>query len=127
LAETALLLHEPDVSADHAVAAAERAGGFGEASLAAYALDIAAAAFAETGRADVAATILGATERAREQLGLEPDEEETAMREDAAGHIRASITPAEMDRAWADGRALELDRAVEIASRAGARAAAEAS
>jgi non-specific serine/threonine protein kinase len=127
LAETALLQHEPDVSAERAVAAAGRAGGFGEASLAAYALDIAAAALAQAGRAEVAATILGATERAREQLGLEPDEEEVAMREDAAAHIRASIPSAEMDRAWAEGRALELDRVVEIASGAGARAEAEAS
>jgi hypothetical protein len=102
-------------AADWAVSGARRAMGFREESLAAFCLDVAAAALAEDGERGRAAPILAATERARERLGVAPDEDEVAIRERALGAIRASLDGAELEDAFARGSGLDLTQALELA------------
>jgi non-specific serine/threonine protein kinase len=115
LAETAVYRKLPEPAAEWATSGARRALGFGEESLAAYCLDVAAAALAEEGEGDRAAAILGATERARERLGMALDDEEKAMRDRALGAIQAELDGAELERALARGSDLDLTRALELA------------
>jgi predicted ATPase/class 3 adenylate cyclase len=114
LAETALLTNQPAEAAGWAVGAATRALGFGEESLAAYCLDIAAAALAEEGAVAPAAAILDSTDRARRRLGIVPDDEETAMRERGRRAIDAAGA-GEPDRARSEGTDLSLPAALELA------------
>jgi predicted ATPase/class 3 adenylate cyclase len=80
---------------------------------AAVGLDLWAVGAATGGDRHGAATILGATEAARESMGAELDEDEIVIRDLA----REAIGPADaVASAWADGRALELDAALEHAS-----------
>ena len=115
LAETAVFRKLPEPAAEWATSGARRALGFGEESLAAYCLDVAAAALAEEGERDRAAAILGATERARERLGMALDDEEEAMRDRALDAIRPTLEGDELDRALARGTDLDLTRALELA------------
>jgi predicted ATPase/class 3 adenylate cyclase len=115
LAETAVYRMLPEPAAEWAVSGARRALGFGEESLAAFCLDVAAAALAEEGERDRAAAILGATERARERMGLALDDDERAMRDRALAAIRPALDGAELTRAWARGSDLDLTRALELA------------
>ena len=115
LGETAVYRQLPEPAAGWAASGARRALGFREESLAAFCLDVAAAALAEEGERDRAAAILGATERARERLGLAPDEEETAIRDRALAAIRPALDGAELEAAWARGRDLDLPQALELA------------
>ncbi len=115
LGETAVYRKLPEPAADWAVSGARRALGFGEESLAAYCLDVAAAALAEHGERDRPAAILGATERARERLGLVPDEDETAIRDRALAAMRPALVGVDLERASARGRELDLSHALELA------------
>jgi hypothetical protein len=115
LAETAVYLRLPEPAAEWATSGARRALGFGEESLAAFCLDVAAAALAGEGERDRAAAILGATERARERLGMALDDGEKAMRDRALAAIRPVLDGAELERAWARGSDLDLVRALELA------------
>ncbi len=115
LGETAVFRKLPEPAADWAVSGARRALGFGEESLAAYCLDVAAAALAEDGERDRTAAILGATERARERLGLAPDEDETAIRDRALAAMGPVLDDVDLQRAWARGRELDLSGALELA------------
>jgi predicted ATPase/class 3 adenylate cyclase/uncharacterized membrane protein len=115
LAETAVYLRLPEPATEWATSGARRALGFGEESLAAYCLDVAATALAEEGERDRAAAILGATERARERLGMALDDEEKAMRDRAMAAIQPVLDGAELDRALARGSDLDLTRALELA------------
>jgi hypothetical protein len=63
--------------------------------LAAFCLEIAAAALAEDGERDRAAAILAATERARGRLGVAPDEDETAIRDRELAAIRPALDDTE--------------------------------
>jgi predicted ATPase/class 3 adenylate cyclase len=123
LAETAVYRKLPAPAADWAVSGARRAMGFREESLAAFCLDVAAAALAEDGERGRAAAILAATERARERLGVAPDEDEIAIRERALGAIRASLDGAELEDARAKGSGLDLTQALQLALGAGSPAA----
>jgi predicted ATPase/class 3 adenylate cyclase len=123
LAETAVYRKLPEPAADWAVSGARRAMGFREESLAAFCLDVAAAALAEDGERERAASILAATERARERLGVAPDEDEVAIRERAIGAIRASSDGAGLEDARARGSGLDLSQALELALGAGSAAA----
>jgi predicted ATPase len=118
LAETAILDSRPGDAVDRSVAAARRALGFGELSLTSYCLDIAAAGLAATGEESRAATILGATERARERLEVEPDADEVAMRRRATDPIAEALPPADVEAARARGREMDLAQAAELASAA---------
>ena len=115
LGETAVYRKLPEPAADWAASGARRALGFGEESLAAFCLDVAAAALAEQGEAESAAEILGATERARERLGLAPDEDETAIRDRAVAAMGPALDGVDLQRAWARGRELDLSGALELA------------
>lgn len=115
LAETAVYRKAPDPAADWAVSGARRAMGFREESLAAFCLDVAAAALAEDGEPDRAAAILAATERARKRLGVAPDEDEMAIRNRALGAIRPALDGAELENAMAQGSGLDLTQALELA------------
>jgi hypothetical protein len=79
------------------VSGAERASAFREESLTAYCLDVTATALAEEGDGEHAAVILGATERVRERLELDPDGDEAAMRQRALEAIRARPPSAEVE------------------------------
>jgi predicted ATPase/class 3 adenylate cyclase len=115
LAETAVLRKLPKPAAEWATSGARRALGFGEESLAAYCLDVAAAALAEEGERDRAVAILGATERARERLGMALDDEEKAMRDRALEAIRPALDAVDQDRALGRGNDLDLTHALELA------------
>ena len=115
LAETAVFRRLPEPAAEWAISGARRALGFGEESLAAYCLDVAAAALAEEGERDRAAAILGSTERARERLGMALDDEEKAMRDRALDAIRPALDGAGLERAFARGSDLDLAQALELA------------
>ena len=115
LGETAVYRKLMEPAADWAVSGARRALGFREESLAAYCLDVAAAALAEDGERDRTAAILGATERARERLGLAPDEDETAIRDRALAAMGPVLDDVDLQRAWARGRELDLPGALELA------------
>ncbi len=115
LAETAVYRRLPEPAAEWAVSGARRALGFREEALAAFCLDVAAAALAEEGERDMAAAIMGATERARERLGLALDDDEKAMRDRALAAIRPALDGAELEGAMERGRDLDLARALELA------------
>jgi uncharacterized membrane protein len=115
LAETAVYRKLSEPAAEWATSGVRRALGFGEESLAAYCLDVAAAALAEEGERDRAAAILGATERARERLGMALDDEEKAMRDRAMAAIQPVLDGAELERALARGSDLDLAQALERA------------
>src|SRR5207342_3588123 len=104
LAETAVFRELPAEAGGWAVSGAERASAFREESLTAYCLDVTATALAEEGDGEHAAVILGATERVRERLELDPDEDEAAMRQRALDAIQARLPSAEVERAWSRGR-----------------------
>ena len=89
--------------------------GFGEESVAAYCLDVAAAALAEEGERDRAAAILGSTERARERLGMALDEEEKAMRDRALVAMQPVLDGAGLECALARRSDLDLAQALELA------------
>jgi hypothetical protein len=118
LAETAVYRELPEPAADWAVSGARRAMGFKEESLVAFCLDVAAAALAEDGERDRAAAILAATERARERLGVAPDEDETAIRDRALAAIRRALDGTELEDALAQGSGLDLTQALELAREA---------
>jgi len=61
----------------------------------------------------VAETILGATEAARQEMGVVPDEDEAATRARALELIGRDGRADES--AWAEGRALDLASALELA------------
>ena len=115
LAETAVFRKLPEPAAEWATSGARRALGFGEESLAAYCLDVAAAALAEEGESDRPAAILGSTERARDRLGMALDDEEKAMRDRALAAIRPTLDGAGLERALARGSDLDLAQALELA------------
>ena len=113
LAATRINLSKPDDAADYALLAAVRSTQIQDLPLTAYCLDLIAASLAERGEVEHAATLLGATEAAREQMGIELDEDEILIRQVA----ERAITPqrAKLERDWIRGRSLDLSAAVELA------------
>ena len=114
LAETALLRSRAADAVRWGLDAAERTTHFGEESLEAYCLDLAAAGLAEQGESERAAIVLAATERKRDELGMALDDEEAAARERAFDRIRASLDTSSFERASAEGRAMSLDQAIAL-------------
>lgn len=76
--------------------------------------DLFAASAAARGDILRAATILGATEAAREVMGAEPDEDEQAIRTRAVEPLSRDVHVVET--AWAEGLALDLGSALELAA-----------
>jgi hypothetical protein len=92
---------------------ATRALQIGDKPLAVYCLDLFAASAAASGDVRRAETILAATEAAREAMGVPPDEDEEAVRARALELIGERGARAET--AWAEGRTLDLEAALELA------------
>jgi hypothetical protein len=114
LAETAVRSgHSPEGVAD-ALDGARLSLAIRDGPTAIACLDYWAVGAATSGDATGAAAILAATEAARESMGAEPDEEESEVRDWA----REAMAPVDTsDPAWAEGRSLDLDAALERASR----------
>lgn len=83
--------------------------------MAAFCLDVAAAVLAEDGERERAAAILAATERARERLGMAPDQDEIAIRDRALAAIGPALDGAELENAVSRGSGLDLTQALELA------------
>lgn len=114
LAETQVYRGRAADAAEDAVAGARRAAQIGNRSLTAFCLDLAAVAAAARGEPQRSATILGATEAAREAMGIPADEQELAIRTRALellGEERSGV-----EAAWAEGRKLDLESALEVAT-----------
>ncbi len=73
------------------------------------------------GRTEEAARILGAAEALREAIGapLSPSERAVYDYERQMSILRASLSPEVLGQAWADGRAMTLEQAIEYATRSG--------
>jgi len=114
LAETRVYRGHPADAAEDAVAGARRATQIGNNSLTAFCLDLAAAAAAARGEPHRSAKILGATEAAREAMGAPPNEQEEAIRARALELLGRDASGVE--DAWAEGRALDLESALDLAT-----------
>jgi hypothetical protein len=80
-------------------------------------LDLWAVGAAKRGDTAGAATILGATEAARESMGAQPDDDEAAVRDEALSFI--SQPGAALDEEWTSGRSLDLEAAFARAAAGG--------
>jgi len=113
-AETAVRRGQAEDGAPMALDGARLSLVIRDGPTAADCLDLWAVGAAKGGDATGAATILGATEAARESMGAQPDEDESAVRTAALALIEG---PAErIEPAWMGGRALDLEAALERAS-----------
>ena len=111
MAEAAVDRDGFDTAGGDALLAATRALQIDDRPLAAYCLDLVATARAATGDTGRAVTILAATEAAREAMGVEPDEDERAIRTRAL----AEVGDRDLAVEWTEGRALDLGEAVDLA------------
>lgn len=112
-AETALRSGRPGDGVEHAEQSATRALQIDDRPLAAYCLDLLAAAAASRGDDRRAAALLGATEAVREAMGIESNEDEEAIRSCALSSLdrRHSLVA----EAWTRGRTLDLAGALDLA------------
>ncbi|MGH2573817.1 MAG: ATP-binding protein [Actinomycetota bacterium] len=113
MAETSVCRDRAQDAAEDALGGMRRAWQIGDNPLVAFCLDLFAASAAARGDVRRAATILGATEAAREAMGVPPDEQEVAIRAHAIGRLRRD--GGEFEAAWAEGRGLDLGSALELA------------
>jgi predicted ATPase/class 3 adenylate cyclase len=116
MAEMTLYRDRPQDCAEDALLGASRALEIRDNPLAVYCLDLFAVSAAARGDGARAATILGATEAAREAMGVGPDDDEEAIRTRALGLIGAENRVAEAARA--EGRRLKLASTLELAAMA---------
>ena len=116
LATTSVYLDRPQNIPEHALSGARYASEIGDKPLVAFCLDLLAASAAAHGDVRRAATILGATEAAREAMGVVPDEEEAAVRARILERLRSDGSV--LEAAWAEGRALDLASALALATTA---------
>ena len=112
IAEAAINRERAVDVAGEALLAATRALQIDDPPLAVYALELLAVAAAARGDARLAATLLGATETAREAMESPPDDDEAAIRAQALDLIGGE---AAIEGAWAEGRTTELGSALELA------------
>jgi predicted ATPase/class 3 adenylate cyclase len=113
MAETSLRLGRAEDAREPARVAAVRSSQIGDDPLLIYSLELVAAAAAEQGDGRLAATILGATDAARERMQLEPDDDEALVRR----LIQERLDPSSDGEraASAAGRQLDLDGALAAA------------
>jgi predicted ATPase len=111
LAETAFQAGRLDERVDDAVLGATRALQIDDRPLAAYCLDLVGAGLGERGD-DRSATILGATEAAREAMSIDCDEDEEAIRTAAFATLERHGVA--LTDAHAKGRALDLAAALRL-------------
>lgn len=114
IAETMVYRDRPQGCAEEALLGATRALQIRDTPLAVHCLDLFAASAAARGDGRRAATILGATEAAREAMGVAPDDDESAIRARALELIGGERRVVEA--AWAEGQQLDLASALELAA-----------
>jgi non-specific serine/threonine protein kinase len=114
IAETTLYRDRAQDGAEDALLGATRARQIRDKPLTVYCLELFAAAAAARGDARRAATILAATEAAREEMGVGPDEDEAAARARALELIDEDGDV--IEAAWAEGRRQDLASALERAA-----------
>ncbi|MEX2212146.1 MAG: adenylate/guanylate cyclase domain-containing protein [Gaiellaceae bacterium] len=117
MAETMVYRDQARDCAGEALLAATRAQEIGDRPLVVYCLDLLATAAAACGDTRRAATILAATEAAREEMGVGPDEDEAAIRARVLELIGGD--EGAMGAGWAEGRQLDLASALELAADSG--------
>ena len=111
LAETAIYRNRSEEGADDASLGATRAFEIDDRPLAVYCLDLVAVSAAARGDARRAALLLAATEAAREAMDVECDDDEQAIRARAL----AGVDEGTVSELWPEGRALELEEALQLA------------
>ncbi len=116
MAETNLYRDRHQESGDNALLGADLALQIRDNPLAVYCLELLAAATAARGDLDRAATILGATDAARETMGVDLDEDEVAIRATTLERLGSERGP--FAEAWEQGRRLDIPSALEIAKAA---------
>jgi predicted ATPase len=114
IAETTLYRDRAQDFAEEALLGATRALQIRDNPLTVYCLELFAASAAARGDRPRAATILGATEAAREDMGIAPDEDEAVIRARALELIGEDGSVVEA--AWAEGRRQDLASALELAA-----------
>ncbi|HET7676746.1 MAG TPA: NB-ARC domain-containing protein [Candidatus Limnocylindrales bacterium] len=114
LAETSVHRRQPQAAEQPALGGARRAGQIGDPPLQTYCLDMVALAAVARGDGSRAAMLLAATEVAREAMGVEPDADEAAVRDQAMAPLSADR--AALQIAWERGRAMDLEAAFQLAS-----------
>jgi len=114
IAETTVRRDRPQDCAEEALLGATRALQIRDNPLAVYCLELFAVSAAARGDGRRAVTILAATEAAREAMGVGPDEDEEAIRARALELLGQDATAA--DAVWAEGRALDIASALELAA-----------
>jgi len=102
----------PEGAGAEALRAAELALGLSDTPTLVYCLDLVAFSLAAGGERRVATLLLAATEAAREGMGVGPDEDEEAIRTPTLGLLDGDVVSSD---SWAEGRALSLADAVELA------------
>jgi predicted ATPase len=102
----------PEEVGDDASRASELALGLNDTPALVYCLDLFAYSAAARGDVERAALILAATEAARESMGAAFDEDELAIRTPALDVVGVDVVSGDT---WANGRALALEDAVELA------------
>ena len=110
--EVARYRNRPQDCGADAQLGATRALQIRDTPLAVYCLDLFAASAAASGDVRRAATILAATEAARETMGVTPDEDEEAIRAPALKLIGEKDGGVQTE--WAKGRTLDLEAALEL-------------
>jgi predicted ATPase/class 3 adenylate cyclase len=96
---------------DYALSGARRAASVGDQPLVAFCVDQLAAAAAARGELGHAAKLLAATDTARNTMGVEPDDDERAIREwtmQRLGRDEGVV------QAWKEGRTLSLDAVLAL-------------
>jgi predicted ATPase len=111
MAETMVYRDRARDCAVEALLAATRAQQIRDSPLMVYSLELLATSAAARGDSERAATILGATEAAREEMGAAPDDDEAAIRTQAR-----ELIGGKHESAWAEGRRLDLVSALELAA-----------
>jgi len=102
----------PEGAGAEALRAAELALGLNDTPTLVYCLDLVAFSVAARGEPRAATLLLAATEAAREGMGVGPDEDEEAIRTPTLGLLDGDAVSSDV---WAEGRALSLADAVELA------------
>ena len=108
MAETSIRQDRPGEAAEPARTAALRSSQIADDPLTIYSLELVAAAAAEHGDGELAATLLGGTEAARGRAELTPDDDEIFVRHWAEVRLERAMSPDEVAAAWAAGRELDL-------------------
>lgn len=117
LGETSVYVDRPADAADRAAAGARRALQIGEERLATHCLDVLAYAAAARGGAARAATMLGASDGARDRMGVVLDEADKGIVNRTVDRVREALDDDAVEAAWSRGRGLDLEAALELATR----------